>query len=103
MGKGSVMGEMSVCAACGKSFVRSPGWIYKKYISKSKHSKEQQFVLSYCTYGCMRKAEKMGEDLENLNVRQVEYDFKERGSYIDMIASKHHVSIDTIEAIVRNL
>lgn len=51
----------------------------------------------------MRKAEKVEEDLENLNVRQVEYDFKERGSYIDMIASKYHVSIDTIEAIVRNL
>ena len=97
------MGEMSKCGFCGKLFVRSPGWIYKKHIAKTKDNEEHQYIIPYCTYGCMRKAERMEEDLENLNVRQVEYDFKERGSYIDMIASKHHVSIDTIAAIVRNL
>ena len=40
------------CVICGKEFETRPGYVYKKY-----NKREYDY---YCSYTCMRKAEKNG-------------------------------------------
>lgn len=87
------------CDRCGKSFIKSVGWLYKRTISNDSDS----CAKFYCSWNCLRSDEKEDEDLDTIDKNEIIREFIEKGSYIDIIASKHKIRVDTVENIIKSL
>ena len=52
------------CATCKKVFYPTPQWVYKDDANNKGH------VILYCTYGCMRKAERAKQAAKEQRARE---------------------------------
>lgn len=93
--------SFSVCPMCNNRYIKSSGWIYKRRIQTGK-SKGDGEIVAYCSYRCMRQAERAEENLDKIDVKAIKRDYCERGMYVETIACKHKLRIDTVENIIKS-
>lgn len=93
--------SFSVCPMCNNRYIKSSGWAYKRRIQKGS-SKSDGEIIAYCSYKCMRQAERAEENLDNIDIRAIRRDYCERGMYVETIACKHKLRIDTVENIIKS-